>query len=139
MVTHLVLLFWVEIAFSSSSRAPDFFNFLTKLLTAFSDHLSSAMDEPSGHFFQPNRRFTTGGVKGNMPAMSKRSLLLSRHLASAFPKRHAEHNPVLFFTHFNLLNFTNFTCFNFSSRVGMPKTFYFPKFPTEISLDLFSE
>lgn len=62
-VTHFVLWFWEEIALSNSSRAPDFFNFFTNDLTAFSHHLSSS--EP---FFQPSRRFTTGGVNdGNIP------------------------------------------------------------------------
>lgn len=55
---HLVLQLCVVMAFSSSSRPVDFFNFLTKLLTAFSLHLSS----PSA-FFQPNNRLTIGGLK----------------------------------------------------------------------------
>lgn len=58
IVTHFVFWFWDEMARSSSSNAPDFFNFFTKLFTAFSHHLSSA----SLPFFQPNKRFTTGGV-----------------------------------------------------------------------------
>lgn len=59
MVTHLVLWFWEEMALSSSSNAPDFFSFFTRLLTAFSHHLSSASEVP---FFQPSKRLTTGGV-----------------------------------------------------------------------------
>lgn len=55
---HLVLQLCVVMAFSSSSRPVDFFNFLTRLLTAFSLHLSS----PSA-FFQPNNRLTIGGLK----------------------------------------------------------------------------
>lgn len=67
IVTHLVLGFCVEIALSSSSRAPVRFSFLTRLFTAFSHHLSSAAD-PSEPFFQPSSRFTTGGLlKGNIP------------------------------------------------------------------------
>lgn len=62
IVTHLVLGFCDEMARSSSSSAPDFLNFFTKLLTAFSLHLPSA----SEHFLQPKRRFTTGGVNGSI-------------------------------------------------------------------------
>lgn len=58
IVMHLVLQLWVVMAFSSSSRPVDFFNFLTRLLTAFSLHLSS----PSA-FFQPSSRLTIGGLK----------------------------------------------------------------------------
>lgn len=61
IVIHLVLGSWLETDFSSSSKPPVFLSFLTKLLTAFSLHLSS----PSA-FFQPRRRFTTGSVKGRM-------------------------------------------------------------------------
>lgn len=64
----------VVMALSSSSRAPDFFNFLTRLLTAFSAHLSSCCwAEGSGCpvgdvvlTFQPSSRFTTGGVNASM-------------------------------------------------------------------------
>lgn len=65
IVTHLVYGFCVEIAFSSSSSALDFFNFFTRLLTAFSDHFPS-IDESSLPFFQANNRFTIGGVNGNI-------------------------------------------------------------------------
>lgn len=64
-VIHLVYGFCVEIAFSNSSNALDFFNFFTKLLTAFSDHLPS-IDESSFPFFHANKRLTIGGVNGNM-------------------------------------------------------------------------
>lgn len=74
MVTHLVLQFCVVMAFSSSSSWPVFFSFFTRLLTAFSHHFSSwpfcspppAPPEPLADFFQPSRRFTTGGVNGKM-------------------------------------------------------------------------
>lgn len=74
IVTHLVLPFCVVIAFSSSSSWPVFFNFFTKLFTAFSHHFSSCpfcspLPAPPGtlvDFFQPKSRFTTGGVNGNM-------------------------------------------------------------------------
>lgn len=78
MVTHLVLQFCVVMAFSSSSSWPVFFSFFTRLLTAFSHHFSSwlfcsppppAPLEPLADFFQPSRRFTTGGVKGKMEDM----------------------------------------------------------------------
>lgn len=65
IVTHLVWLFCVEIAFSSSSKAPLFFNFFTRLLTAFSDHFPS-IDDSSLPFFHASKRFTTGGVNGNI-------------------------------------------------------------------------
>lgn len=65
IVTHLVYEFCVEIAFSSSSSALDFFNFFTRLFTAFSDHFPS-IDESSLPFFHANRRFTIGGVNGNI-------------------------------------------------------------------------
>lgn len=55
---HLVLQLCVVMAFSSSSRPADFLSFLTRLLTAFSLHLSS----PSA-FFQPSSRLTIGGLK----------------------------------------------------------------------------
>lgn len=75
MVTHLVFKFCVVMAFSSSSSWPVFFSFFTKLFTAFSHHFSSwpfcsppppAPPEPLAVFFQPSRRFTTGGVNGRM-------------------------------------------------------------------------
>lgn len=65
---HLVLGSWLEIDFSSSSNPPVFLSFLTKLLTAFSLHLSS----PSP-FFQPRRRFTTGSVNGRMDVILDRN------------------------------------------------------------------
>lgn len=55
---HFVLQLCVVMAFSSSSRPLDFLSFLTRLLTAFSLHLSS----PSA-FFQPNSRLIIGGLK----------------------------------------------------------------------------
>jgi len=62
IVIHLVLQLCVVMAFSSSSRPADFFSFLTKLLTAFSLHLSSL-----SAFFQPSSRLTIGGLKlGNI-------------------------------------------------------------------------
>lgn len=64
-MTHLVYGFCVDIAFSNSSSALDFFNFFTKLLTAFSDHFPS-IDESSFPFFHANNRFTIGGVKGSI-------------------------------------------------------------------------
>lgn len=64
-MTHLVYGFCVDIAFSNSSSALDFFNFFTKLLTAFSDHLPS-IDESSFPFFHANKRFTIGGVNGSI-------------------------------------------------------------------------
>ena len=57
---HLVFESPVVTAFSNSSRPPVFLSFLTKLLTAFSDHLSSF----SSPFLQAKSRFTIGGVKG---------------------------------------------------------------------------
>lgn len=70
----MVLQFCVVIAFSSSSSWPVFFNFFTKLFTAFSHHFSSwpfcspppAPPGPLVDFFQPNNLFTTGGVNGKM-------------------------------------------------------------------------
>lgn len=59
---HLVLQLCVVMAFSSSSRPADFFSFFTRLLTAFSLHLSSL-----SAFFQPSNRLTIGGLKlGNI-------------------------------------------------------------------------
>lgn len=70
MVTQLVLGFCVEMALSSSSSAPVRFSFLTRLLTAFSHHLSSAA-EPSDPFFHPRRRFTNGGLlNGSIPLIT---------------------------------------------------------------------
>lgn len=65
MVTHFVRKLCVDIAFSNSSKAPDFLIFFTKLLTAFSAHFPSA-DESSFPFFHASRRLTTGGVNGNI-------------------------------------------------------------------------
>lgn len=79
MVIHLVLASCVVMAFSNSSRPPHFFSFFTRLFTAFSDHLSSLSESP---FFQPNRRFTIGGVNGDREFIS---LSLSRtHTHFAF-------------------------------------------------------
>lgn len=61
MVTHLVLQFCVVMARSSSSSAPDFFSFFTRLLTAFSHHLPST-ESSAEAFFQPSKRFTIGGL-----------------------------------------------------------------------------
>ena len=58
---HLVLESPVVTAFSNSSRPPVFLSFLTKLLTAFSDHLSSFSLSP---FLQAKSRLTIGGVNG---------------------------------------------------------------------------
>ena len=74
MVTHLVLQFCVVMAFSSSSSWPVFFNFFTRLFTAFSHHFSScpfcspppAPPGPLADFFQPSSLLTTGGVNGRM-------------------------------------------------------------------------
>ena len=61
IVMHLVDVSCVLIAFFSSSSPPVFFNFFTKLFTAFSDHLSTSELSP---FFHPSKVFTIGGVKG---------------------------------------------------------------------------
>jgi hypothetical protein len=65
MVMHLVLGSWLAMAFSSSSRPPDFLSFLTRLRTAFSLHLSS-----HSPFFQPRSRFTIGGENGSIDDIS---------------------------------------------------------------------
>lgn len=62
----MVLWFCEDMARSSSSSAPVFFSFLTRLFTAFSHHLSS-VSEP---FLHPSRRLTTGGV--NIPLITER-------------------------------------------------------------------
>lgn len=62
IVMHLVDVSCVLIAFFSSSSPPVFFNFFTKLFTAFSDHLSTSELSP---FFHPSKVFTIGGVKGD--------------------------------------------------------------------------
>lgn len=62
---HLVFWSWEVMAFSNSSNPFVFLSFLTKLLTAFSLHLSS----PSP-FFQPKRRLTIGGVKGSIDVIA---------------------------------------------------------------------
>lgn len=64
MVIHLVLAFWVVMAFSSSSSCPVFFSFFTRLLTAFSHHFSSWLF--CSPFFHPKSLFTMGGVKGKI-------------------------------------------------------------------------
>lgn len=69
IVTHLVWEFCVEIAFSISSSALDFFSFFTRLFTAFSDHFPS-IDESSLPFFHANKRFTIGGVNGSIFLLS---------------------------------------------------------------------
>ena len=61
IVIHLVWAFCSLIDFSNSSIPPLFFNFFTKLFTAFSLHLSS----PSP-FFHPNKRLTTGDANGKI-------------------------------------------------------------------------
>lgn len=61
IVMHLVDVSCVLIAFFSSSNPPVFFSFFTKLLTAFSDHLSTSELSP---FFHPNKVLTIGGVNG---------------------------------------------------------------------------
>ena len=59
MVTHLEGCPGQERARSNSSNAPFvFFNFLTRVSTAFSAHRSS-----SSPCFQPSSRFTAGDVK----------------------------------------------------------------------------
>lgn len=71
---HFVWTFCVVMAFSNSSNCPVFFNFFTRLLTAFSHHFSScpfcspppAPPGPLDDFFQPSSLFTTGGVNGKM-------------------------------------------------------------------------
>lgn len=64
IVMHLVLIFWVVMAFSNSSSCPVFFSFFTRLLTAFSHHFSSwPFCSP---FFQPKSLLTMGGVKGKI-------------------------------------------------------------------------
>lgn len=68
MVMHFVLIFWVVMAFSSSSSCPVFFSFFTRLLTAFSHHFSSwPFCSP---FFHPKSRLTIGGVKGKIDILS---------------------------------------------------------------------
>lgn len=68
IVMHLVLMFWVVMAFSSSSSCPVFFSFLTRLFTAFSHHFSSwPFCSP---FFHPKSRLTMGGVKGKIDILS---------------------------------------------------------------------
>lgn len=91
----------VVTAVSSSSRPPDFLSFFTRLLTAFSLHLSS----PSP-FLKLSSLFTTGGVKGNMdifsetcmaaaavcsPPQHKGSHRVPQKTASAAGIRHAHH------------------------------------------------
>ena len=68
IVIHLVLESWVDMAFSSSSKVLFFLSFFTNDLTAFSDHFSSCsfLASPLRH---PRRRFTIGGVNGNMEVM----------------------------------------------------------------------
>lgn len=63
IVMHFVLGSWVDRAFVNSSNPPVFFSFLTRLFTAFSDHLSSLSCSP---FFHANKRLTIGGVKGEI-------------------------------------------------------------------------
>ena len=66
IVMHFVLESCCVTAFSSSSRPPVLFSFLTKLFTAFSDHLSSLSASP---FFKLRSLFTIGGVKGEKVVM----------------------------------------------------------------------
>lgn len=64
----------VVMAFSSSSNCPVFFNFFTRLLTAFSHHFSSCpFNSP---FFQPRSLFTIGGVNGNMDILNEHRPLI---------------------------------------------------------------
>lgn len=68
IVMHFVLIFWVVMAFSSSSSCPVFFSFFTRLFTAFSHHFSSwPFCSP---FFQPRSLLTMGGVKGRIDILS---------------------------------------------------------------------
>ena len=57
-------------AFSNSSKVLFFLSFFTNDLTAFSDHFSSCsfLASPLRH---PRRRFTIGGVNGNMEVMPR--------------------------------------------------------------------
>lgn len=64
----------VVMAFSSSSNCPVFFNFFTRLLTAFSHHFSSCPF--SSPFFQPRSLFTIGGVNGNMDILNEHRPLI---------------------------------------------------------------
>lgn len=64
IVIHFVLIFCVVMAFSNSSSCPVFFNFFTRLFTAFSHHFSSCPF--CSPFFQPKSLFTMGGVKGRI-------------------------------------------------------------------------
>ena len=70
IVIHLVLESWVVMAFSNSSKVLFFLSFFTNDLTAFSDHFSSCsfLASPLRH---PRRRFTIGGVNGNMEVMPR--------------------------------------------------------------------
>lgn len=72
---HLVLIFWVVMAFSNSSSCPVFFNFFTRLFTAFSHHFSSCPF--CSPFFQPRSLFTIGGVKGSIDIFSKSTTALN--------------------------------------------------------------
>lgn len=65
---HFVLTFCVVMAFSNSSSCPVFFNFFTRLFTAFSHHFSSCPF--CSPFFQPRSLFTIGGVNGNMDILN---------------------------------------------------------------------
>ena len=79
MVTHLVLQFCVVMARSSSSSAPDFFSFFTRLLTAFSHHLPST-ESSAEAFFQPSKRFTIGGLNCSI-FFGRKKGLFRRHSA----------------------------------------------------------
>lgn len=85
IVMHLVLQLCVVIAFSSSSRPADFLSFFTRLLTAFSLHLSS----PSA-FFQPSSRFTIGGLK-----LDSIEVIICTRRNSCDPHRAARTNRVI--------------------------------------------
>lgn len=83
MVMHLVLGSWLAMAFSSSSRPPDFLSFLTRLRTAFSLHLSS-----HSPFFQPRSRFTIGGENGSIDDISAWTRPALVHLHRRIIRRH---------------------------------------------------
>lgn len=89
MVMHLVLMFCVVMAFSSSSSCPVFLSFFTRLLTAFSHHFSSwPFCSP---FFQPSSRLTMGGVNGRIDISSEVLGPFARRCRESPPKwtRHA--------------------------------------------------
>ncbi|TNN86946.1 hypothetical protein EYF80_002701 [Liparis tanakae] len=73
-------------AFSNSSNCPVFFNFFTRLLTAFSHHFSSCPF--CSPFFQPRSLFTIGGewlVAGRCRGLKQRRRLASQVNSGAAP------------------------------------------------------